>query len=76
MIKYLLSILPITIINVEDIKACVEARKLCDIKPLLEVSGGITLDTISKFAHIGIDMISVGELTDSVSAIDMSLDLL
>ncbi len=62
--------------NVEDIKACVEARKLCDIKPLLEVSGGITLDTISKFAHIGIDMISVGELTDSVRAIDMSLDLL
>ncbi len=62
--------------NVEDIRACVEIRKLSKVKPLLEVSGGITLDTVSKYANTGIDIISVGELTDSVSAIDMSLDFI
>lgn len=59
-----------------DIKACVEIRKLSKAKPLLEVSGGITLDTVEEYAETGVDMISVGELTDSVRAIDMSLDLI
>jgi nicotinate-nucleotide pyrophosphorylase (carboxylating) len=58
-----------------EIRACIEIRKLSKIKPLLEVSGGITLDTVEEYAKTGVDMISVGELTDSVRAIDMSLDL-
>jgi len=62
--------------RVEDIKACVEIRKLSRIKPLLEVSGGITLNTVCRFAETGVDMISVGELTDSVTAVDMSLDFI
>lgn len=62
--------------NVRDIRACVEIRKLSKIKPLLEISGGVTLDTVEEYAKTGVDMISVGELTDSVRAIDMSLDLI
>jgi nicotinate-nucleotide pyrophosphorylase (carboxylating) len=60
--------------GVREIEACVEIRKLSKIKPLLEVSGGITLDTVEDYAKTRVDMISVGELTDSVRAIDMSLD--
>ncbi len=61
--------------KIGEIKACVEVRKLSKSKPLLEVSGGITLDTVEAYAKTGVDMISVGELTDSVRAIDMSLDI-
>ena len=61
--------------SAREIRACVEIRKLSKGKPLLEVSGGITLDTVEEYAKTGVDMISVGELTDSVRAIDMSLDL-
>lgn len=61
--------------SARDIRACVEIRKLSKVRPLLEVSGGITLDTVEEYAKAGVDMISVGELTDSVRAIDMSLDL-
>ncbi len=57
------------------IRACVEIRKLAKAKPLLEASGGITLDNVEAYARTGVDMMSVGSLTGSVSAIDMSLDI-
>ncbi|QDF76699.1 MULTISPECIES: carboxylating nicotinate-nucleotide diphosphorylase [Shewanella] len=41
----------------------------------LEVSGNVTLDTISDFAKTGIDYISVGALTKHVKALDLSLRL-
>jgi nicotinate-nucleotide pyrophosphorylase (carboxylating) len=41
---------------------------------LVEVSGGITLDTIGDYARAGVDVISVGALTHSVSAVDIGLD--
>lgn len=39
----------------------------------LEVSGNVTLETISDFAKTGIDFISVGALTKHVKALDLSL---
>lgn len=42
----------------------------------LEASGGITLDTIKAVAATGVDAISVGALTHSVKALDLSLELL
>jgi len=42
----------------------------------VEVSGGITLDTIGSFAQPGVDFISVGALTHSAIAASMSLELL
>ena len=44
-------------------------------KALLEASGGITLETISAYAETGVDLISVGALTHSVRAIDLSLEV-
>lgn len=45
-------------------------------RPLLEVSGGVTLSNIKKIASLGVDMISIGSLTHSVRAIDISLEVL
>lgn len=44
-------------------------------KTLLEASGGITLERIPSIAKLGVDFISVGALTHSVRAIDISLEM-
>jgi nicotinate-nucleotide pyrophosphorylase (carboxylating) len=44
-------------------------------KALLEASGGITLDNIRQYADAGVDLISVGALTHSAPAIDVSLEV-
>ena len=41
----------------------------------IEISGGITLDTIADYALPGVDYISVGSLTHSAPALDISLTL-
>jgi nicotinate-nucleotide pyrophosphorylase (carboxylating) len=41
----------------------------------LEASGGITLDTVRPIAETGVDAISVGALTHSVRALDISLEV-
>lgn len=45
-------------------------------RPLVEVSGGINLSTIRAYAEAGIDLISVGALTHSVTAADLSLEII
>ena len=44
-------------------------------RALVEASGGISLDTVRGVAETGVDWISVGALTHSASALDMSLTL-
>ena len=44
-------------------------------RPLIEVSGGINLTTIRAYAETGVDLISVGALTHSASAADLSLEI-
>jgi nicotinate-nucleotide pyrophosphorylase (carboxylating) len=41
---------------------------------LVEVSGGVTLDTAALYARAGADFISVGALTHSARAVDIGLD--
>jgi len=53
----------------------VEAVQLIDGRALVEASGGVNLDTIGAIAKTGVDIISVGALTHSVKAFDISLDL-
>jgi nicotinate-nucleotide pyrophosphorylase (carboxylating) len=43
---------------------------------LLEVSGGITSETLLEYARAQIDIISMGELTHSVKALDISLEII
>jgi nicotinate-nucleotide pyrophosphorylase (carboxylating) len=42
---------------------------------MLEASGGINAKNIQAFARSGVDMISVGELTNSVIGMDLSLEV-
>jgi nicotinate-nucleotide pyrophosphorylase (carboxylating) len=39
----------------------------------LEASGGVTLDTLREVAQTGVDFISVGAITHSAPALDLSL---
>ena len=39
----------------------------------LEASGGVTLDTVRAIAETGVDFISVGALTHSAPALDLSM---
>ena len=42
--------------------------------PLLEASGGVTLATVGEIARTGVDFISVGAITHSAVALDLSLE--
>lgn len=59
--------------NVTDIK---RAMALIGGRALVEVSGGVTLDNVREIAETGVDFISVGCLTHSPKALDVSLEIL
>jgi nicotinate-nucleotide pyrophosphorylase (carboxylating) len=44
-------------------------------KVLLEASGGITAENLLEYALAGVDLVSLGELTHSVKALDVSLEI-
>lgn len=52
-----------------------EAVRITDGKALLEASGNITDDTLRAVAETGVDIISMGALTHSVKAFDISLKI-
>ena len=52
-----------------------EAMALIDGRAVVEASGGINMDTVRAVAETGVDLISIGALTHSVAALDISLDL-
>ena len=54
----------------EQMKKCVE---IADGKAVLEASGNVTLDNMAEVAATGVDIVSVGALTHSVKAFDISL---
>ncbi len=41
----------------------------------LEVSGGVTLDRLPRLAKLGVDFVSMGALTHSARAMDLSLEI-
>jgi len=58
-----------------QLKHAVEMRNhMCGKKPLLEASGGITLNNVLAIAECGIDRIAVGAITHSAIAVDIGLD--
>lgn len=44
-------------------------------RPLLECSGGITVDTAAAYSATGVDLLSTSEITQSAPALDIGLDL-
>lgn len=59
----------------EDISRAVLARNVKGRAPLIEVSGGVRLERVAALAALGVDRISVGALTHSVRALDVSLKI-
>lgn len=58
-----------------DVARIREAVRLAAGRVPLEASGGVNLDTVAEIAKTGVDYISVGALTHSVRALDISLEL-
>jgi nicotinate-nucleotide pyrophosphorylase (carboxylating) len=58
-----------------DVKKAVDIRRKSGAMPFIEVSGNITLENIEEYAKARPDIISVGSLTHSVKALDMSLEI-
>ena len=52
-----------------------EAVRIAAGRTPLEASGGVSLETVAAIAATGVDYISVGALTHSVTALDISLDV-
>jgi nicotinate-nucleotide pyrophosphorylase (carboxylating) len=44
-------------------------------RPVLEASGGVSLETVAGIAATGVDVISVGALTHSAPSLDIGLDV-
>ena len=44
-------------------------------RALLEVSGGVTLETIASYSATGVDQISIGRITNSAPVLDIGLDI-
>jgi nicotinate-nucleotide pyrophosphorylase (carboxylating) len=50
-----------------------QARRIAGEAILLEASGGVTLESVRNIAMTGVDLISVGSITHSVKAVDLSM---
>jgi len=50
-----------------------QAVRLVDRRALIEVSGGVGLERLAEIADIGVDIISIGALTHSARAVDISM---
>jgi len=58
--------------SLEEMQQVVE---LAQGRAMLEASGGITLENVRAVAETGVDLISIGALTHSVKALDISLEI-
>ncbi len=56
-----------------ELRAAVDARNEAGSAAKLEASGGVTLPTVAEIAATGVEMISIGALTHSAPALDLSL---
>jgi nicotinate-nucleotide pyrophosphorylase (carboxylating) len=58
-----------------DVAAMRKAVAMAGGRALLEASGGVALESVAEIAATGVDLISVGALTHSAPALDISLEL-
>ena len=60
----------------EQVRAVVtEVRERDPVRPLLEISGTVSLETIRAYATTGADLVSIGALTHSAPVLDIGLDV-
>lgn len=64
----------------DEVRACVvvaeeHAAATGTRRALIEVSGGVTLETVATYAHTGADRVSSGSITNSAPVLDVGLDI-
>ncbi|HTZ98216.1 MAG TPA: carboxylating nicotinate-nucleotide diphosphorylase [Terriglobales bacterium] len=59
--------------SAEEVKRAVERVNRADRHIPLEVSGGVNLENVRAYAETGVNFISVGSLTHSAPAVDLSM---
>jgi nicotinate-nucleotide pyrophosphorylase (carboxylating) len=58
-----------------DLEQIRQAVRLIDKKALVEVSGGVTRKQLTDLVQTGVDLISIGALTHSAVAVDLSMNI-
>ena len=56
-----------------DLPTLREAVRINKARAILEISGGVTMDSVRALAETGVDRISIGALTKDVKAVDFSM---
>ena len=59
--------------DLDALRSAVAARDQSDSGATLEASGGVTLGTVREIAETGVDFVSVGAITHSAQALDVSM---
>lgn len=72
-LKYEPDVIMLDNMTLKEMKEAVRIRAGSPVQ--LEASGGINIGNIKKYASTGVDIISVGELTDSLESADISLEI-
>ena len=58
-----------------DIDQIKKAIKFINGKSVVEISGGVTIDSLNQLADTGVDIISAGALTHSARSVDISMQI-
>lgn len=61
--------------SVEDMKKAVDTARNTQRNIILEASGNVTLDNVREIAQTGVDLISIGALIHSATAVDISMKI-
>ena len=59
----------------EEVRRLVSLARSLSPRVVLEASGGLTLENVRAYAEAGVDFVSIGALTHSVAAADISFEL-
>jgi nicotinate-nucleotide pyrophosphorylase (carboxylating) len=60
----------------EEMEGCISLAREHPSAPEIEISGGVTQESLPGLAGLGADFISMGAITHSAPALDISLELL
>ena len=74
-LKFGADVLLLDNIKINEIKKAVKLVRKKSKKTMIEVSGGVNLKNIRHIAKTGVDFISIGALTHSANALDISLEI-
>jgi nicotinate-nucleotide pyrophosphorylase (carboxylating) len=60
----------------DEVRRCVQLIREQAPDTIIEVSGGVNLDNVRELAECGVDLISVGAITHSAPAVDISMKVM